>query len=461
MNRRPGADRSTSRIPALDARPVALTVAGSDSGGGAGIQADIRTMAAHGAFPTSVITSVTAQHTRGVDRSFTLPLEDILAQYDAVTADFDVGAAKTGMLAEAPVVEAVTDRVTDLDAPLVVDPVMVATSGDRLLTPEGERAYEELIAQAALVTPNRDETAVLTELEPTNPELAREAGERLLERGADAVLVTGGHGDDNTVTDVLVTDDDVQEFDHPRVATDATHGSGCALSAAITTRLAAGDDLQPAVERSIRFMQRAIRYPLDVGQGAGAINPMVGLRNRAEREVVADDVAALVDELLDSDAVPLIPEVGMNVVGATPYAESVADTLAVEGRLRRTLDGVAVARGVRAGASSHVARFLLSSREFVPRFRFAANVRNDQATRDALSALDGPVATFDRTREPATASTMNWSAREIYGDLDDDDPPITAVDCGDVGKEPMIRLVAEDAETLADRLQTVLRVARE
>ncbi len=460
MSRRPGAERSTSRTPAPDSRPVGLTVAGSDSGGGAGIQADIRTMAAHGVFPTSVVTSITAQHTRGVERSFSLPPAEILAQFDAVEADFDLGAAKTGMLAEAPIVDAVAERAAGFDAPLIVDPVMVATAGDRLLTREGERAYEDLLAEATLVTPNRDEAAVLTGIEPTDPVAAREAGQQLLAMGADAALVKGGHGDGDSLVDVLVTGEDSQAFDHPHVATDATHGSGCALSAAITARLATGEDLQPAVEHAIQFMQRAIRYPLDVGQGAGVVNPMVEVRDRAEREVVAAEVAALVDDLIDRDAEALLPEVGMNVVGATPYAESVAETLAVEGRIRRTLDGVAVARGVRAGASSHMARFLLSAREFVPQFQFAANVCNDEATRSGLAALDGSVATTDRTQEPADASTMNWSAREVYGDLEDDEPPVAVTDGGDLGKEPMIRLLARDAETLADRLGTVLRAAR-
>jgi hydroxymethylpyrimidine/phosphomethylpyrimidine kinase len=418
-------------------------------------------MAAQGVAPTSVITSVTAQHTRGVERSFTLPVEEVRAQFDAVSGDFDIGAAKTGMLAEAPIVEAVTECVEDLAAPLVVDPVMVATSGDRLLTREGERAYEDLIASATLVTPNRDEAAVLTDVEPRDPESARAAGETLRDLGADAALVKGGHSTGDVLVDVLVTDEGVREFAHPRVDTDATHGSGCALSAAVAARLATGDDLETAVEQSVQFMQRAIRYPLDVGQGPGAVNPMVGLRERAERGAVAEDVAAVVDDLLGRDARPLVPEVGMNVAGATTYAESVAETVAVEGRIRRTKGGVAVARGVRAGASSHMARFLLSAREYVPGFRFAANVRNDPATRAGLEHLEGAVASIDRGREPDDASTMNWSAREVYGSLGDADPPIAVRDGGAVGKEPMIRLLARDAETLTERLGTVLSAAAE
>jgi hydroxymethylpyrimidine/phosphomethylpyrimidine kinase len=393
-----------------------------------------------------------------------------------VDSDFGVQAAKTGMLAEAPVVEAVTERVADLDAPLVVDPVMVATSGDRLLSRAGEHVYEDLLTEATLVTPNRDEAAVLTGVEPTDTESAREAGDALLDLGADAALVTGGHGDGDTLVDVLVISDAIdgtarkREFAHPRVATDAIHGSGCVLSSAIAARLATGADLESAVEDATGFMERAIRYPLDVGQGPGAVHPLVELRDRAQRGSVAETVATLVDELVDrgDDAGTLVPEVGMNVVGATPYAESVGETLAVEGRIRGTSDGVAVARGVRAGASSHMARFLLSAREFVPELRFAANVRNDAATRERLEELDGPTAAIDRTREPADAATMNWSAREVYADCDSEtaggsssDPPVAVFDDGDVGKEPMIRVVARDAETLAARLWTISGAAHE
>lgn len=466
MSRRSDPDHPTPRLPAPDVRPVGLTIAGSDSGGGAGIQADIRTMAAHGAFPTSVLTSVTAQNTRGVDSAFTLPLAEILAQYEAVVDDFDVRAAKTGMLAEAPVVEAVAGRVADLDAPLVVDPVMVATSGDRLLSREGERAYEELIGEATLVTPNREEAAVLTDVEPRDPDSARAAGEQLLELGSDAALVKGGHGDGNRLVDVLVTADGAQEFTHPRIDTDATHGSGCVLSSAITAQLAADEELQPAVDRSIRFIQRAIRYPLDVGGGAGPVHPLVELREQAARGPVSETVTALADDLIDRNARELVPEVGTNVVGATPYAESIGETMAVEGRIRRTLDGLAVARGVRSGASSHVARFLLAAREFTPDLRFAANVVNDEATRHGLEELDAPVVALDRGSRPEGTSTAAWMARETFGDaVGRDDPdgvvPAAVLDDGDIGTEPMIRLVAADAQTLARRLRTVLTGARE
>ncbi|WP_222917171.1 bifunctional hydroxymethylpyrimidine kinase/phosphomethylpyrimidine kinase [Natrinema sp. SYSU A 869] len=442
------------RIPAPDSRPVALTIAGSDSGGGAGIQADLATMAAHGVFGTSAITAVTAQNTRGVESSFVLPIEELEAQLAAVTDDFAVGAAKTGMLATTDVIETVTEYAQAFDFPLVVDPVMVATSGDRLLEPEAERAYEDLLDQTTLATPNADEAEVLTDIAVTDEETAREAGEALLETGVDAVLVKGGHVPGETVRDTLVTDESVRTFEHPRVGTEATHGSGCTLGSAITARLAKGEPLETAVEGSTEFLARAVRYYYDVGKGHGAVNHMVPLRNEAARELTAEEVQAVVDRFVDADVSTLVPEVGMNVVGATPYAESVAETAAVEGRITRTLSGVQPNRGVRFGASSHVARFLLSAREFVPDLRFAVNCRFDADVEAALEALEWSIAEYDRDRQPdeireTEDSTMGWGARQALEGRDE--PPVAVIDRGEVGKEALVKIVASDPETLADR----------
>jgi len=178
----------STRRPAPVSKPTALTVAGSDSGGGAGVQADLKTIEAHGAFGTSAVTAVTAQHTRGVESTHVLPAGEVSAQMDAVLADFDVRAAKTGMLATAEIVRTVADRAATADFPLVVDPVMVAASGDRLLDPDAEDAYEGLVAEAALVTPNADEAAVLTGVAVEDRESAAAAGEALVEAGAAAAL---------------------------------------------------------------------------------------------------------------------------------------------------------------------------------------------------------------------------------------------------------------------------------
>lgn len=445
------------RKPAPHRPPVALTIAGSDSGGGAGIQADIKTMESHGVFATSALTAITAQNTQGVERSHVLPTAEITAQIDAVTGDFDVRAIKTGMLGTAEVVELVTETLVDYDGPIVIDPVMVAATGDRLLEAEAERAYEDLIAEATVVTPNADEAAVLTGIEPEDADDARGAGERLVEMGAAAALLKGGHLPTAEVQDVLVTSDGATTFEHARIDTEATHGSGCTLGSAIAARLACGAALEPAVEGALDFMERAVRYPLDVGEGAGSVHHLATLRNRAEREPTAEEVQKIVERFVTENVSALVPEVGMNVVGATPYAEGVGETAAVEGRITRTMSGLAPNRGVRLGASSHVARFLLSAREFDPALRFAVNCRFDDDVEAALDALDAPITEFDRSEEPEElkeeeGSTMGWGARRAFGG---EETPAAVIDRGEVGKEAIVKFVAPGPETLIERTLVV------
>ena len=435
---------SETRIPAPTEKPVVLTVAGSDSGGGAGIQADLKTIEATGGFGVSALTAVTAQNTTSVDSSHVLPVDELEAQLDAVLSDFEVAAVKTGMLATTEVVETVTEYAADLDCPLVVDPVMVAATGDRLLTEAAETAYEDLVAAATLVTPNADEAAVLTDVEPEDEAGARLAGQRLLSTGADAALVKGGHIPGDGVLDVLVTENDIEVARHPRIDTDATHGSGCTLSAAVATRLAHGEPLVDAVGRSVAFMERAVRYHHDVGEGAGAVHHLVALRNEATRDATAEAVRGVVRRLEAADVRPLVPEVGTNVVGATPYAESADETAAVEGRVTRGLDGVR-ADGVRFGASGHVARFLLSAREYRPDLRFAVNCRFDDGVAAALEALGWPVAEHDGGAAADDGTDGPGAA------LAGTEEPVAVVD-HDASTAPMTKVVAEDATTLGDRL---------
>jgi hydroxymethylpyrimidine/phosphomethylpyrimidine kinase len=433
---------------------VALTVAGSDSGGGAGVQADLKTMEAHGVFGTSVVTAVTAQNTTGVEGSHVLPAEEVGAQLAAVTDDLDVGAAKTGMLATRPVIEAVTAFAREFDGPLVVDPVMVAASGDRLLDPEAEDAYEDLLAHAALATPNTEEAEVLTGRPVRDVADGEAAAHDLVDAGADAALVTGGHLDGEAVVDVLATGEDTRRFTHPRVDTAASHGSGCAVSAAVAARLARGEDLASAVEAATGFLERAVRYHVDVGEGPGAVNHLAAVRERAAREPTAEAVRDVVDRLVERDVAALVPEVGMNVAGATRFAEREREVAAVDGRIQTTRSGVSPNGSVRFGASGHVARFLLGAREFDPDLRFACNCRFGADVEAALSSLGWPTAAVDRQRQPADVaaaegSTMEWAARQAFGDGED---PVAVFDRGAVGKESMCRLVAPDAGTLGDRL---------
>jgi len=254
-------------------RQIALTIGGSDSGGGAGIQADLKTFAAWGCYGTSVIVAITAQDTLGVHAVHPVPAEIISAQLQAVGDDLPPEALKSGMLATREVVGFVADAITARGwQRYVLDPVMVASTGDRLLDPDAVAAVRDrLLPLAMLVTPNLDEAEMLTGIEVRDPEGMARAGKVLLELGAQAALVKGGHLDSDILVDILVTPEYVERFARSRQVTRATHGTGCTLSAAITAALAAGMPLDRAVGASLEYLQRAIREAPGLGRGNGPV----------------------------------------------------------------------------------------------------------------------------------------------------------------------------------------------
>ncbi|HEV2070158.1 MAG TPA: bifunctional hydroxymethylpyrimidine kinase/phosphomethylpyrimidine kinase, partial [Acidimicrobiales bacterium] len=261
-------------VPVTSTPPVALVVAGSDSGGGAGVQADLKTFAAFGVFATTAITALTAQNTRGVASVHVTPPEFVVAQIDAVLADFSVRVTKTGMLATAEIVELVAARAATGALPaLVVDPVMVASSGDRLLEPEAERAYVELLfPHAAVVTPNLREAAILVgrplETVADMGGAARELGET----GAGVVVIKGGHLEGDAV-DVAWDGEQLHELPSPRVVTRNNHGTGCSLASAVAAGLALGHGPLEALEEAKRYVHRGLEAAAGwhLGGGRGPI----------------------------------------------------------------------------------------------------------------------------------------------------------------------------------------------
>jgi hydroxymethylpyrimidine/phosphomethylpyrimidine kinase len=256
---------------------IALTVAGSDSSGGAGIQADLKTFAALGVYGASVITALTAQNTQAVTAIHDVPADFIAAQIDAVFSDLDVGAVKIGMLSQAASIETVAIGLDRHHANnIVLDPVMVASSGDRLLAPDAVAALRHALFPPALViTPNLHEAAALLDTEPARDERAMERQARaLLDLGVRNVLIKGGHGEGDESVDLLVGPDDVHRFAAKRIATKSTHGTGCTLSSAIAAGLAKGLDLVAAVQTAKAYVTAAIAGAdaLQVGHGHGPLH---------------------------------------------------------------------------------------------------------------------------------------------------------------------------------------------
>jgi hydroxymethylpyrimidine/phosphomethylpyrimidine kinase len=257
--------------------PIALTIAGSDSSGGAGIQADLKTFAALGVYGACVITALTAQNTRGVSGVHAVPSAFVTSQMDAVLGDLDVKAVKIGMVAQAGTIDAVAAALARWSvAPVVLDPVMIATSGDRLLPADAVGLLRaKLIPRARLITPNLPEAAALLD-EPVASDEATivKQGRRLLAMGCPFVLIKGGHGEGSESIDYLISDSDVIALSAPRIASKNTHGTGCSLSSAIAAGLARGEAIEAAVRNAKAFVSAAIAAAdrLEVGHGHGPVH---------------------------------------------------------------------------------------------------------------------------------------------------------------------------------------------
>ncbi len=253
---------------------TALTIAGSDSGAGAGIQADLKTFAAHGVYGTSAITAVTAQNTLGVTAWEAISSDLVTAQIEAVEGDIGADAVKTGMLANAAIVEAVAAAIVSLDLPnVVVDPVMIAKGGDRLLDLEAVGAIKaELLKHATVVTPNIPEAEVLADMPIRTVDDMRSAARRIVGLGPRVVVVKGGHLDGPESIDLVLGDAGEFELRGPRLPGRNTHGTGCTLASAIAANLALGHPMERSLRAAREYLEGAIRHAPDVGRGHGPLN---------------------------------------------------------------------------------------------------------------------------------------------------------------------------------------------
>lgn len=432
-----------------------LTVGGSDSGGGAGIQADLKTFAALGVHGLSVIAAVTAQNTLGVRDVFPIPADIIASQLDAVAEDFDISWAKTGMLFSPDAISLVAERLSALDCSVVVDPVIAAEAGGSLIADGAlPTLVEKLIPVASVVTPNIFEAEALSGVKVTDLDSAREAALKIVDMGARAVVITGGHLECRTAglpadgcVDLLVTRD-ASICISGRRREGGNHGVGCTYSAALTAYLSMGMSLDEAARHAHEFAARSIEGSRPVGHGAAPVDQAAGLREDAERFHVVSHLNRAVSMLTDEQTfVELIPEVGSNIGMAIPGARSEADIAAVEGRIVRAGKRAHVSGCIRFGASRHIARIVLAAMRFDPGIRAAMNIRLCEDVLSAAARLGLRISSFDRDEEPPGESTMSWGtarAIERLGAL-----PDIIWDSGGTGKEPMVRILGRDAVSVA------------
>ncbi|WP_457570988.1 bifunctional hydroxymethylpyrimidine kinase/phosphomethylpyrimidine kinase [Desulfovulcanus sp.] len=444
-----------------------LTIAGSDSGGGAGIQADLKTITVLGGYGLSVITALTAQNTKEVAGICAPDSGFVLKQLQTVLSDFPVAAAKTGMLFSSQIIEEVSKGLKDKEFPLVVDPVCVSGSGHKLLEEEAlKKLKEKILPLADLLTPNRFEAEILSGVTSIQGEdelfLALE---KLLALGPKAVLLKGGHFQGQEMVDWLaMKGKEPVSIKRSKVITQNTHGTGCTLSAAIATFLGQGFDLCCAVEKARDYLQLTLKAGFDLGAGNGPVNHLASLTKLECKEKVIKQLVEVRKEILKRENFHLlIPEVRMNIALALPWPEKIKDVAAFEGRIFNTSDGQVIIGWPAFGASSHMAKVVLAANRINPKIHCAANIRYTQQIVEAVEKAGFTMAWFDRQNEPKDlkekeGSTLEWGTYAALSDHPHPEQVVAIADKGEVGKEPMIRIIGEDTKDVMRKLDMVIRV---
>jgi len=444
---------------------TALTIAGSDSGGGAGIVADIRTFSAFGVHALVAITAITAQNTREVTAVHEVPPEIVYRQIEAVATDIGIDAAKTGMLSSSDIIRAVSRAVEEFNVPLVVDPVMIAKSGARLLREDAvNELLTELFPRALVVTPNRFEAERIVGHEIRSLEDAREAAREIHERyGPEAVIVKGGHLEEEKAVDVLFYRGQFYELKSPRLE-GCTHGTGCSFSAAITANIALGKDLLTSVRTAKKFIELAIDFGNRIGHGSCPVNHIAWMEIPAERWRMYETMRACLDELLNvlRKHVDLIPEVGINMAYALPrrYVRGPEDFIALEGRITRGVGRPVFSGEVKFGASRHLARALSRYMESFPEYRCVLNVRYSEDLIGKLERAGLRVSFYDRREEPEEikfkeGATVPWGIGVAIERSKG--RPDVIYHLGDWGKEPMVLIFGKDPFDVLKKLRKVLK----
>jgi hydroxymethylpyrimidine/phosphomethylpyrimidine kinase len=438
-------------------RKKALAIGGSDSSGGAGIQADLKAMSSLGVHGATVITCVTAQNTKGVQGIYPLEPEQVAAQFDSVAMDLQPPVAKTGLLCTATILKVITAKISEYGIRTVVDPVMVSTTGYRLTHPHFPEALREhLIPEAFLLTPNLDEASTLLGWKVTNLEDMKKAAVELKDLGAKNVLIKGGHLEGDQAIDVLYADRQFKLFKAKKLPLEL-HGTGCVLSAFITAFLALGKDLQNAVRQAKLLMTENIRHGYDIGFGIEVVDTHAHLFNAADKYRIVQEVRRTAAALERTLIYELVPEVGINIGYALPHPSDRYDICALEGRIFRSGDRIIAAGIPEFGASTHIANVILTASAHDHRIRSAMNIAYSKRIVDACSILTYKVGTFDRSDEPKGVRTMEWGtnkAIEALGAV-----PDVIYDLGGHGKEPMIRVLGNNPREVLSKLRTMIEEA--
>ena len=436
-----------------------LTIAGSDSGGGAGIQADLKTITALGGFGMSVITALTAQNTLGVQGVYEVPENFVEKQFDSVATDIGIDAAKTGMLANSKIIKVVAKKLWQYKInKLVVDPVMVAKGGAPLIVKEAKKTLiKELLPLALIITPNIPEAEELSKIKVSSIDDMKKSAEIIYGLGAKNVVVKGGHLAGNPV-DILYDGKNFHEFSSERIDTKNTHGTGCTFSAAIATKIAEGKSVVEAVKTAKEYTTTAIRFSLNIGSGHGPTNHLAHVLQKSERYNCIQKLKVALQRLNAEKCGNVIPEVQSNLGYALPYANKTEDIAAIPGRIIKIGEKTGTLGDPSFGASHHIASIILSTMKYNADYRCAMNIRFSEDIIDICMYLGFDVDNFNRSDEPNDTKSkegysLKWGIDSVLSKRNS--IPDIIFDRGDLGKEPMIRVLGKNPDDVVDKVLSV------
>ena len=439
---------------------VALSIAGSDSGAGAGIQADLKTFSALGVYGCTAITAITAQNTKKVADIFEVSPAIIGQQIQSIMTDMPPSAIKIGMVYSRQTIDVVYRYLKKSKIPIVLDPILAAGTGAKLLRDDAYDSFvSKLLPICSLITPNRMEAEKLAGIKIRTESDGIEAARRIKKLGVKNVIVKGGHFGSAQVTDLLLDNRGrLTKIANPRVKIRESHGSGCNFSSAATAYLAKGIALEEACKMANEYVHIAIKNAVIVGRGLPVTNPLSLIYRDANHYRTLTELQQAVEQLSDlDDLYKLIPETQTNFVYALPDAVEISDVAGVRGRIVRVGNRAVPASYVEFGASRHVASAVIAYMSVKPAFRSAINIRLDDKLVKICKSLF-QVASYDRSKEPKSikkkeGSSVSWGT--LYA-LARNPRAEVIYHAGDIGKEPMITIFGKNPAEVGDKIKAIL-----
>jgi hydroxymethylpyrimidine/phosphomethylpyrimidine kinase len=444
------------------ALPCALSIAGSDPSGGAGIEADLKTFTALQVYGACVVTAITVQDTSRVYDVHPVPAAFVGQQIKVVLSDLPVRSIKLGMLYARGVVKVVRGMLSDVKAPIVLDPVFRSGSGDPLIKGDAKEVLiKDLLPISAVVTPNVSEAEEICGFEIGSVEDLERAAEHIMSLGSKAVVIKGKHVD-SEVVDLFLSEEKKLVFKKRRLDLNV-HGAGCTFSSAIAAFLAHGCSLAESVRKAESFLEGLLSFSLTIGRGRRPVNQFVRLFNEAKKLETIEEVEKAAERLkAEASVFPYIADVGTQIAVALPYASSREQVIAVAGRI--TKFNWTRRSDAKPGSSTHMANVVLAAMKHEPAMRAALNLHYDEELLDAFQRLGYCISSFERKEEPeevkkVEGATLRWGVDVAVARASR--VPDVIYDLGESGKEPMIRVLGRSADEVVNKTLKALALLKQ